>query len=219
VNGQNRRPRSHAPPPQDNYKIALEMARDKLRSCEFPERASAAGAAWNPSTGIIELSLLNRKFHLDTGKIDVIDPSGGKVELWEKIVLMHYLLKATGRKPTGKLISYKEIPDGRLYWPNFISRVHKHVLAAFGSNPESLIAAGSALGGRPFPQGDAAVQISALPRVNIIYIIWKSDEEFGPETGCPFDETITEYLPTEDITVLASMMAVKLMKIAREAKP
>jgi hypothetical protein len=93
--------------------------------------------------------------------------------------------------------------------------VHKPLLTAFGSRPELLLPAGAALGGQSYPQGEAAVLIPALPRVNIIYMIWKGDDEFGPEAGCLFDETITDYLPTEDVTVLSGMVAVKLMKIAR----
>ena len=213
------RHRSQIPPPQENYKIALEIAREKFKVCDFAERAVAAGATWIASSGIIEVPILSRKMHIDTGEVDVVDPLGGKVELWEKIVVLHYLIHATGKMPTGKLTSYKEIPDGRLYWPNFVARVHKPLLTAFGSRPELLIPAGDALGGRPYPQGEKAVLIPALPRVNIVYIIWKGDEEFGPEAGCLFDETITDYLQTEDVTVLSSMIAVKLMKTARETNP
>jgi len=202
------------PPPQRNYEISFGIARDKLAACDdFEERARKAGALWLPTDKVVELDMLGRKLRVVTNDIDVVDP-GGEVELWEKIVAMHYLLTANGAGPTGKLISYKEIPDARLYWPNFIARVHKPLLAGFASKPQMLTEIAAPFGGKPHDRGDVSVLIPALPRVDIIYILWKGDEEFEPEAGCVFDENITDYLPAEDVTVLASMTAIKMMKIA-----
>ena len=206
------------PLPQDNYETALKIVIKELGALDFAERAEAAGATWLASQGIARIKMLDRNLHVTASDLDVTDPAGGKVELWEEILLLHYLLHATGKTPTGKLISYKEIPDGRPYWPNFVARVHKPLLAAFASNPQSLHSAAARFDGVPCDGGDAAVLISALPHVDIIYILYKGDDEFEPQAACLFDETITDYLPTEDITMLAGMTAIKMLKASMKGK-
>ena len=42
--------------------------------------------------------------------------------------------------------------------------------------------------------------------------MWPGDDEFETEFNCVFDRSIIDYLPAEDITVLANMIAVRLMK-------
>ncbi len=202
------------PPPQKNYETSWGIACEKFVGGDYEGMAQKADAVWIPDEKVIELDMLGRKVRAVTDEIDVIDPAGGDVELWEKIVALHYLLNAKGAKPTGNLISYKEVPDARLYWPNFIGRVHKPLLAGFASKPEMLLEIAKPFGGRPHERGDVGVLIPALPRVDIIYILWKGDEEFEPEASCVFDEKITDYLPAEDITIICSMTAIKMMKIA-----
>lgn len=202
------------PPPQENYEISFGIARDKFAVCDFAERAKKAGGDWNAAEKTISLNMLGRQLRVKTDDIDVVDPAGGKVELWEKIVLLHYLITAGGKPPTGKLISYKDIPDGRLYWPNFISRVHKPLLAAFASKPETMPDCAAVFGGQKYIEGDVGVKIQTLPRIELIFILWKQDCEFEATAMCVFDESITDYLPAEDITVLSSMIAIKMMKIS-----
>jgi len=202
------------PPPQDNYKVALRIAREKIKDVDIVERCRAAGAEWLPEEGVVRVKMLGRTLHYLAEERDVSDPTGGKVELWEKIIILHYLLNATGKPPSGNFISYKDIPDGRLYWPNFIGRVHRPLIKAFGSNPGMLTETAKKFEGIPYDKGDAAALIPALPRVSLLYIIWGADEEFSADAACLFDENITGYLPAEDITVLSSMTAIKMMKAA-----
>jgi len=214
MNDKNDKREISIPPPQENYETSLGIVRKNLEGCDMKERAEKAEAVWNESTREIQVTLLGRDLVVSADGLEVSEPSGGKVDLWEKIIVLHYLLTATGKKKTGKYITYKEIPDGRLYWPNFIARVHKPLLAAFGSRPGLLTEIASGMGGIPCDQGDVGVVIPALPMVDLVYLIWEGDDEFEPEAGTLFDATITDYLPAEDIIMMSSMTAIKMMKIA-----
>lgn len=202
------------PPPQKNYEVAFRLAREEIKNCDLAERSRAAGAEWLPEEGIVRVKMLGRNIHYLAEKRDVVEPGGKEVELWEKIVILHYLVTAGGKPPSGNFISYKDIPDGRLYWPNFVGRVHRPLIKAFGSNPQMLTETAKRFEGKPYEKGDAAALIPALPRVSLLYIIWGADEEFSADAACLFDETISDYLPAEDITVLSSMTAIKMMKAA-----
>ncbi len=202
------------PPPQNNYEVAFGIAREKIKRCDIAERSRAAGAEWLPREGVVRIKMLGRVLHYLAEERDVSDPGGTGVELWEKIIILHYLQKATGKEPSGNIISYKDIPDGRLYWPNFVGRVHRPLIKAFGSHPQMLTKTAEKFEGKPYEKGDAAALIPALPRVSLLYIIWGADEEFSADAACLFDERITDYLPAEDVTVLSSMTAIKMMKTA-----
>ena len=117
---------------------------------------------------------------------------------------------------TGELISYQQIPDGFLYYTNFVRRTSGILSRTFGPDPELFMSAALGLGGKPSKLGKYAVLITALPHVRYHYIMWPGDEEFEPEFNCVFDRSITGYLPAEDITVLANMIAVKLIKQVKQ---
>jgi hypothetical protein len=105
--------------------------------------------------------------------------------------------------PRGEKISFKELPDGFIYNAPFSQRVIRPLVAAFGSEPQLLLQAGMGLGGTAVPFGDAAVEVPALPRVPLTFIIWGGDEEFPASGGVLFDATVSGYLSTEDCVVLA----------------
>jgi len=202
------------PPPQDNYEVSFQLAREDIKKRDPAECSRAAGTEWFPEERIVRVKMLGKNLHYLVDEQDVADAAGDRVELWEKIIILHYLTRATGKPDSGNFISYKDIPDGRLYWPNFVGRVHKPLINAFGPNPRMLTETAERFDGKPYDKGDAAALIPALPRIPLLYIIWGADEEFPADAACLFDESITDYLPAEDITVLSSMTAIKMMKAA-----
>jgi hypothetical protein len=72
------------------------------------------------------------------------------------------------------------------------------------------------LGGYKADYGDAAVTINAFSRVPITIVLWQGDEEFAPEGNIVFDANISDYLSTEDITVLCETITWRLIRHLRE---
>jgi len=201
---------------QENYETAHRLAVSRLAALDFRRQCQQAGAevvgSGSPLQG--RLQFLGRTFLVSHPSGEIVTESGEEVPLWEKIITLHYLIHARGTSPSGELITYNDIPDGRLYYPNFVKRTSDVLLQAYGQQPEALISAALKLGGIERPGlGNRAVVIPALPRVSYVFIVWKGDEEFPPQINVVFDRNISDYLPAEDITVLANMIAVKLMKI------
>lgn len=201
---------------QENYETAIRLGWDSLEGEDFAERASKAGARWDPEGGFLTVRMVGRTLQVHPAGREITAPRDHRpVREWEKIILLHYLKLASGAPPTGKLITYKEIPDGMMYWPNFVARVHKILISAFGSEPEKLLELAPHVDGEPYDNGDAALNVKALPHVNLIITIWKGDDELPPEAAVLLDSSITDYLPAEDITVLCQMLAIKLMRATR----
>jgi hypothetical protein len=204
-------------PKQINYETAQALAWEALEGADWAERAESSGSRWDESRKVLTIKLLGGDIDINASEKKVVRV-GGDIQPWEAIISLHYLKRASGNKQTGKLISYKEIPDGLLYWPNFIARVHKILLKAYSSQPEKLLEFANVVGGEKADGGDVAIRITALPHVPVFIQLWKGDAEFSPDVAVLFDSSITRYLPTEDITVLSQMMAIKLMMAAKSIK-
>jgi len=204
---------------QDNYETAHRLAREALARLDFKKQCERAGALVLSDSGVPEcrLRFLSRDYliaHPD-GKVSFAD-GRDEVPLWEKIMILHYLAHARGTGETGELISFQEIPDARLYYPNFVKRTSGILVNAFGNRPEAFMEAAQELGGTPCPEiGKYALTILVFPRVSYYVVMWPGDEELPPEFNMVFDRSIVDYLPCEDITVLANMIAVKMMKAAK----
>ncbi|MDI6754353.1 MAG: DUF3786 domain-containing protein, partial [Thermodesulfobacteriota bacterium] len=82
----------------------------------------------------------------------------------------------------------------------------------FGGDPEVLKAVAYPMQGMPLGLGDVGVKIQAFPFIPLALIIWRGDAEFPAEGNLLFDVSITEYLPVEDIVILAETVVWKLVK-------
>jgi len=56
------------------------------------------------------------------------------------------------------------------------------------------------------------VTINAFAHVPITLVLWKGDEELAPNGNILFDANISDYLSTEDVTVLTETIIWKLVK-------
>ena len=128
-----------------------------------------------------------------------------------KIIWLHYLTAQGNRNPSGKLISYRDT-GGLFYETNFIKRAVNPLVKHFGNNPEGLIRAGEALGGKKAEHGDGSIIINVLPYIPITFIIWTGDEEFEPGGNILFDETVKTWLCAEDLAVMGSLSTYELTR-------
>jgi len=120
-----------------------------------------------------------------------------------------------GRPPTGRRITFKELPEGINYYPAFFKRAIEPVINHFKDQPQDLLEAAKTLGGRKAGYGDIAVTIDAFPRVPLTIVLWRGDAEFAPDGNIMFDSTIPDYLPTEDITILCEIIAWRLVRLLK----
>lgn len=180
-----------------NLETALMVARESFHRCVLSVVAPKAGVTADPE-GRLVVPFYGREYRLP------VRP-GEEVPVPVEILLLHYSTRASGVMPIGEKVSFKELPNGFIYNEPFVNRVIRPLVAAFGDQPELLHRSGTAIGGKPVPLGDAAVEVPALPRVPLTFIIWAGDEEFTPNGGVLFDATAPEYLGTEDCVILAQI--------------
>lgn len=160
----------------------------------------------------ITLDYLNETYRVLLPEVAITKTASVEaVPIRDRIIILHYLLTAKGTPLSGQAITFKELPEGTIYFRTFFQRTIKNIIATFGTEPEKLLAVGEKIGGKQADFGDAAVTVPALPMVPITFVIWRGDEEFGAEGNVLYDKTITDYLPTEDIIVLTETVTWKLV--------
>jgi hypothetical protein len=192
------------------YAVSHGLALEKLREADLADVALKSGAA-QVGPDVVLLRFLNREYEVNRlfGQV-IVHPDKALVPIAERLLILHYLVTASGAPPRGEWIAFKELPDGLLYHSTFYKRTVKLLLKKFGDSPATLAAAAAKIGGVKAQAGDAAVTIQAFPRVAVTWVLWQSDDEFTAEGSVLLDRGITDYLPTEDIVVLCQTIALKL---------
>jgi hypothetical protein len=200
---------------QENYQLARQLAVENLRRSNLSDRALHSGGRYRREKGNEEqigLTYLGRDlFFSFPGGILTASP-GEPISLREEIFLLHYLESASGAPLTGEWISFSEIPGGSFYYPVFAKRCQSVLVKTFGQNLaklHSLIASGEA---EHLDLGDVGVRMWVLPRIPLGLLVWREDEEFHAEGKVLFDSSVSQYLPVEDIVVLAETVVWKLVK-------
>jgi hypothetical protein len=57
----------------------------------------------------------------------------------------------------------------------------------------------------PAAHGDISYEIPVFPRLRLLYILWRGDEEFPANGTILFDRYANAYLHTEDFAFIAGM--------------
>jgi hypothetical protein len=205
------------------YELAYKLACEQLAKIDDIEqqcRRSGAQYLEIDSQKVIILEYLNQSYQVTLPDVDItLVDSQEEVPIRDKVLILHYLTLAKGTPIANKMITFKELPEGANYFPTFSKRTIEPLLDHFGKKPHRLADAAGKLGGYKVDYGDVAVTINAFSHVPITLVLWRGDEEFAPAGSIIFDATISDYLSTEDITVLCETITWKLVKSLKEILP
>jgi len=192
-----------------SYRLACEQL---AKISDIPQQCRRSGALYIGPNEII-INYLNQSYHIMLPDAKILLKNGGtEVPLRDRILILHYFTGAKGTPATGKSIAYKQLQGGVSYFPAFSQRAIGPLVKNFGRGPELLTKAAAKLGGCEADYGDVSVTINAFDRVPITLVLWKGDEEVAPNGNILFDANISDYLSTEDVTVLCETIIWKLVK-------
>lgn len=202
---------------QKVYKKVYDIACEELLRADIQERCNAAGISYEGSSGNchIEILFFNEIITISVPDFTFKSSKDANITLVSKIILLHYLIKASGARLGGELIPYEDIPGLGHYYPVYEKRVLKPLQNAFGHDRYTFLEAGLSLSANVEEYGDASFTLHALPRIPITFILWEGDDEFPPLIRTLFDPTIPGYLPLEDIVVISKLASTRILKEAK----
>jgi hypothetical protein len=204
-------------PKQKIYKKVFDIAREELLGTDLQSRCKAAGVSCEsyPAEAHVNIPFFDETVKFTIPGFIFQSSKDANITLVSKIILLHYLIRASGADLGNELIPYEDIPTLRHYFPVYEKRVLKPLQSAFGNDRYSFLEAGLALGGVQREFGDSSFTLNALPKVPITFILWEGDDEFPPLVRTLFDPTIPGYLPLEDIVVISKLASTRILKQAR----
>ena len=191
---------------------ALAKALDDMKGITPYAVASKSGTDYDGSR--FRIPLFNRVFLVHYPEIKVVEEgSSALVPQWLEIILLHYLLQASGISVADEWIAYRQLPGASLFESRFIQMAINPLLRAFGDDAEAFRRAGEALGGIPITRtGDAAFKFMALPKVPMACIFYQGEEGIPSSVNILFDAAAENYLPTEDLSLLGVYLANAMRK-------
>jgi len=199
------------------HELAYKLGREQLAGIvDIEQQCRKSGARYLPTEKSITLEHLNRAYRVSLPDGEVSLVKGEEVvPVRDKILILHYFTRARGTPLSGRIITYKELHEGINYYPTFFKRAIEPIINHFRDKPQKLLDVAKILGGHKADYGDIAVTIDAFPRVPITIVLWSGDKEFAAEGNIMFDNTIPDYLPTEDITILCELISWRLVRLLK----
>ncbi len=198
--------------PASSYQIAYLKAARTLAGQEPQETARRCGATLEGRRLLLPFFDRRVEVLLPAEAGDEVELRPAELPLAEKILILHYLTSSGSRPGRGELVSFKQLPGASFYEPAYRRRGPERIARRFGSDPQAFRRACLSLGWREAELGDASCTLQVLPRLRALVVLHLGDEEFPPEVDLLFDEAIADYLPLEDVAVLAGLIAGRLSK-------
>ncbi len=196
----------------ESYESALKKGWENLVKLDPRKVVKGSGASYDPGKEEYKLTFFGEEYRIQSSKRRVIDPGGQEAKPFICVLLLHYLEYSKDIELEDRLITFREMSGGDVYYNAFQRRAILPITNAFDSNIEALRAAGEHIHAKESTHGDISIRIDVFPRIPVTVILWKGDEEIPPSSNMLFDASIKEHLPTEDVAVIGGFVASMLIK-------
>ncbi|MBN2534082.1 MAG: DUF3786 domain-containing protein [Spirochaetales bacterium] len=195
-----------------NQDKAFEKARDLFRSMKSEEICARCGAKETEEG--VDVEYFNEIYRISLPAAEFFPSTLSPVS---QLIILHYLTSTGIEKTTGEFVGYNDLPGGMFYYKAFCKQGPERIAREFGDNPERIVAISALLGGRKASHGDVSVRIRIFPCVEILIILYLSDEEFPGEAHVLFKNDIINFLDMKDISMLTGEIAGRLSRMKNHA--
>lgn len=175
-------------------------------------RVDARHLAPGPGRDELHLAWWGAPITITCPDMTAISAQGDSLPAPVQALLLYHLNVSDGAPPTGRWVSFADLPDGRMYAQAFQGYSGNALVKAFDPNVDNFSRAARASGGQPVDVGDAAFAFLPLPRVPLLVTYWLGDDDFPSACKVLFDETATRHLPVDVCAILGGMLAGRIKK-------
>ncbi|MBI4837598.1 MAG: DUF3786 domain-containing protein [Nitrospirae bacterium] len=134
-----------------------------------------------------------------------------RLAYFSRLSILRYLTGAKDIPLSGELIKPVNLKGGQLFFRGTHVLPCDALAEKYGNNIEGFLAKGSELGGEQLKYGDASVRLFPLPKVPVVLILWRVDEEFPARLDLLFDSACEIQLPIDIIWSVAMMSLLIMM--------
>jgi hypothetical protein len=195
--------------------VAVERAATALASVDLSTRCAALGLSAPTDQGLV-LRAFGQDVRLTRPDFAACGTDGKPVRLTDRLLALHYLTCDLPLVPTGRLITFRELPGGQFYFGPFSARTTRPLVERIGNDLERLRKNLGRFDWCPAavaaPEGLAAC-LHALGRIEVtlVYHGGGRDDEEPPGAEVLFDSSIKRVFAAEDVAALASRICLGLL--------
>ena len=124
---------------------------------------------------------------------------------FERILFLRYLCEGHYAESLGKQLSYREIPWGDLYFPNFENRCIKRLARKFGQNIDGFRKIMENMNAEKLKKSDAGYRFEFSSGLYMSFLLWAADDEFPASAQILFDDNFPKAFTAEDIAVVGDI--------------
>lgn len=178
--------------------------------------ARRTGACYNASSHTFTLDMYGKPIHVSTedrrmwGDSSVARFLLIEFHYYSRLSVLWYMVQARDMPLSGSLINPSHMRDGLLFRGGSHALPLDKVAGRYGDDAEAFVRRGLELGGERLDFGDASLRLFPFPRVPVVLVLWKNDQEFPARADLLFDSTCSAHLPT-DILWSTAMISVLIM--------
>jgi len=163
------------------------------------------------------------------GKDFVVDAAGElrsecHSNLWVQVPLLNYILHGMGKKISGRLVSFAELP-GAADWSRFFShRCERGLEQLAAAHPDLFFEILDLFGARPVSgtEADRSLCLHPLPALPLVINYWEPEPGLDAKLTLLFDDTAADNLPMDAIYLLCQglveMLRALIAKHSRDGK-
>ena len=198
--------------PEENRYEYLEILKKEISNIDLAEAAKRIGADFKNDK--LHLKILGKDFSVDTkGNIS----TSIHVNAWVAIPFLNYILSGKGMFPSGNWVSFRELKDGKEFYPLFRKRCEepiKRVADVYTDLFDDLVHIFSGRKVKKQFEADISVVLHPLPRVPIMICYWLPEEGLGSSLNLFFDDTADKNLHINAIYTLGAGLTHMFEKIS-----
>jgi hypothetical protein len=197
----------------ESLEQALQKARREFKLLDPAWMASRSGTTYSFPGRLFETAFFGDKYNVAFPGGEVTKKDGGPAGAREGLILLHYLIQADGMAIKESWVAYRDLPGARYHEPAFVAEVERPLSLGLSGYLEELHSWAERNARILELTGDLTFAWEALARVPLLIIFNEKDEEFPASARMLFDISAPNYLPTEDLSVLAEIATHRLVNI------
>lgn len=181
------------------YEVALKKAWEDLANLKAPNNLS--------------VKFLADEYSVDTAAGRILSLSCNvPAKDFVSILILHYLAQKLRGLPAlnNQWLTFRELSGVEGYYDAYHKRSIEPIIRKYGKNLDAIKDVLSRLPGKLSEGGDISIVIKAFTNVPVLIKLWRQDTEFGPDANMYFDASIKHIFCTEDIVMLAQIVASQL---------
>ncbi len=174
------------------------------------------GARFDKGSGAYILRMFNVEMAIHPGRREIGGTGDlcnlllGKLSYYSRLSMLWYLVQAQHIPPSGNLVSPRQLPGGLIYARGSHILPLDELTERYGGDTGTFLKKAGALGGEYCDYGDACTMLYPFPRVPVLLVLWRKDEEFPARAELLLDATCSQHL-RPDIIWSTAMMSIMVI--------